>query len=90
MLREGFTPNEMRRTRKHWDECPGVFCLGEVAKEYSSPARGSPLTSPRWRRLIGVSVCPSTLTGTRPKGDGMELTSFLGGWRVGFSSWYSV
>ena len=28
--------------RKHWGECPGVFCLGEVAKEYSSPARGSP------------------------------------------------
>ena len=31
-----------RVMRKHWDECPGVFCLGEVAKEYSSPMRGSP------------------------------------------------
>jgi len=28
--------------RKHWDECPGVFCLGEVAKDYLSPARGIP------------------------------------------------
>ena len=24
-----------------------------------------------------MSVCPSTLTGTRPKGDGMELSPFL-------------
>ena len=63
--------------RKHWDECPGVFCLGEVAKDYLSLARGSPWTSPRWRRLIGVSVCPSTLKGTRPKGDGMGLSPIL-------------
>ena len=29
-----------RVMRKHWDECPGVFCLGEVAKGIFEPGAG--------------------------------------------------
>jgi len=42
------------------------------------------VTSPRWRRLIGMSVCPS------PKGEGMVLSPFLCDGVVEFPTQYQV